>query len=366
MLEVEIAVRAGAFRLEAAFAAPSSGTLALFGPSGAGKTTLLNALAGLVRPASGRIAIDERIFFSSKENINLPIEQRGLGYVFQEGRLFPHLSVAENLDYGARRATRRGGLPENGLHRHEVIDLLALEDLIQRRTSMLSGGERQRVAIGRALLAQPRLLLLDEPLAALDQLRKLEIMDYVERLRVATRIPIVLVSHAIEEVARLADFIVVLDRGHVGIAGPTPEVMTSKVLLGVVGQQQASSVIEGVVVDILQDGTVAAVQFAGGLLKLGARGRFREERVRIRIHASDVALALSEPSDISISNILKARVQRIDDLRGDAVLVVLDLNGVSLIASVTRESAKRLGLAPDLEVVALIKSVALIESNSLR
>ncbi len=372
MLEVEIRLAAGSFDLEVAFTAPSRGTVALFGRSGAGKTTLLNALAGLVTPRSGRIAVDASVFFSSADRICLPIEQRGLGYVFQEGRLFPHLSVAQNLDYGAKRAVRRAatvsGLSDSTgasgrLQRDEVIDLLSLDKLIDRRTATLSGGECQRVAIGRALLAQPRLLLLDEPLAALDQARKLEIMDYIERLRRITQIPIVLVSHAIEEVARLSDFMVVLDQGRLCVAGPTREVMTSPQLLATIGAQEASCVVDGVVTAIFDADGLAHIKFAGGVLKVGARGRKAGEEVRLRVLAGDVALSLSVPQDISISNVIAAIVLRIEDQDDHRSQVFLDLNGVPLIAAVTRESVRRLGLVSGCKVYALIKSIALIEAN---
>jgi molybdate transport system ATP-binding protein len=371
MLEFDFEAQVGGFVVKVAVSAPSDALVALFGRSGAGKTTVLNTLAGLVRPSRGHMRLDDTLFFSLEQGVAMPIEQRGIGYVFQEDRLFPHLSVEQNLQYGLRRAKgwqRRSATSSNAssgsnIKREEIIDLLALGPLLERRTPSLSGGERQRVALARALLCNPRLLLLDEPLAALDMPRKLEVMDYIERLRQLTRIPMVLVSHALEEVARLADILVVLEHGQVAAKGPIGEVLTRPELAPLLGDQEASSIIAGDITVAEHDGHLATLGFAGGQLQVRARGKKAGEPIRVRIRASDVALSLKPLEDVSISNILAARVLEVSASPSGNALVVLDVTGTKLLASITRASAERLRLEPGLSVWALTKSVALIESN---
>jgi molybdate transport system ATP-binding protein len=366
MLDIDFEAAAGAFVVKVALSAPSDALVALFGQSGAGKTTVLNALAGLVRPRRGHMRLDDTLFFSCEQGVAMPIEQRGIGYVFQEGRLFPHLSVEQNLDYGARRVRvwQRTALPAgSSVKRQEIIDLLALGPLLPRRTPSLSGGERQRVALARALLSNPRMLLLDEPLAALDMPRKLEVMHYIERLRQLTRIPMVLVSHALEEVARLADILVVLEHGQMKAQGPIAEVLTRPDLVPLLGEQDASSLIEGNITLAEQDGHLATLSFQGGELQIRARGKEQGERIRLRIRASDVALSLRPLEDVSISNMLAARVVELRPVPSGSVLVLLDVTGTRLLASITSDSAKRLRLQPGCAVWALTKSVTLIESN---
>ena len=369
MLDFDFEAKTGAFEVKVALSAPSGALVALFGRSGAGKTTVLNALAGLVRPSRGYMRLDDTLFYSSAEGVAMPIEQRGIGYVFQEGRLFPHLSVDENLQYGLRRVRTwhegalSGAEPGANIKRQEIIDLLALGPLLKRRTPSLSGGERQRVALARALLSKPRLLLLDEPLAALDMPRKLEVMDYIERLRQLTRVPMILVSHALEEVARLADILVVLEHGQVAAKGPISEVLTRPELAALLGEQDASSIVEGELTVAEQDGHLACLSFTGGQLQVRARGKQLGERIRVRVRASDVALSLKPLEDVSISNMLAARVIELRAAPSGNVLVLLDVTGTRLLASITRDSAERLKLEAGVPVWALTKSVALIESN---
>jgi len=214
MLAVEIEKRLGDFTLSARFES-AGGITAVFGPSGAGKTTLVNAIAGLIAPDRGRIAIDGTVLFDSERRINLPPHRREIGYIFQEGRLFPHLSVSHNLDYGRRMR----GLPEDAKQLERIVSLLDIGHLLERRPGKLSGGERQRVAIGRALLTRPRLLLLDEPLASLDAARKREILPYLERMRDEVGVPMVYVSHQAAELRRIATSVVRLEAGRVAAAG---------------------------------------------------------------------------------------------------------------------------------------------------
>ena len=214
MLTVEIEKRLGDFTLGARFES-AGGITAVFGPSGAGKTTLVNAIAGLIAPDRGRIAIDGTVLFDSERRINLPPHRREIGYIFQEGRLFPHFSVSRNLDYGRRMR----GLPEDAKQLERIVSLLDIGHLLERRPGKLSGGERQRVAIGRALLTRPRLLLLDEPLASLDAARKREILPYLERMRDEFGVPMVYVSHQAAELRRIATSVVRLEAGRVAAAG---------------------------------------------------------------------------------------------------------------------------------------------------
>ena len=236
MIEIEVEKQQGTFRLGAQLALPETGISALFGRSGAGKTTLVNMLAGLVRPDRGRIAVAGELLFSSERGIDLPPERRRLGYVFQEGRLFPHYSVRGNLIYGARRGAAR-------IDFDAIVALLGLAALLERRPGDLSGGEKQRVAIGRALLAAPRLLLMDEPLASLDAPRKAEILPFIERLRDELHVPVIYVSHAMEEIVRLADTLVLLSDGKVAAVGSVEELTSRLDLRPLTGRYEAGAVI---------------------------------------------------------------------------------------------------------------------------
>jgi molybdate transport system ATP-binding protein len=299
MLEVDVRCRAGAFALEAAFAT-QGGVTALFGHSGAGKSTLLNLIAGLARPAGGRIAIGGRTLYDGAAGIDLPPHARYVGYVFQEGRLLPHLTVRQNLLYGSFFNKRKNKVV--GLER--AVELLGLAPLLERRPGALSGGEKQRVAIGRALLANPGVLLLDEPLASLDAPRKAEILYYVERLREDVRIPIVYVSHSLDEVVRLADSVVLLSGGRVLATGPVREMMGRAELRPYLGRHEGGAVIDArVAAQDLASG-LARLEFDGGALEVPDVEALVGERVRIRVRARDVSIALTRPSAVSIRNVV--------------------------------------------------------------
>jgi molybdate transport system ATP-binding protein len=356
MIEIEVEKRLGAFTLAARFATPAEGITALYGRSGTGKTTLVNMLAGLVRPDRGRIAVAGEVLFSSDEGIDLPPERRRLGYVFQEGRLFPHYSVRGNLTYGRRRVAGAG--PDFDA----VVALLGLERLLDRRIGDLSGGEKQRIAIGRALLAEPRLLLMDEPLASLDAPRKAEILPFIERLRGELGIPVIYVSHAMDEILRLADTLVLMAEGRVAAVGTVEELTSRLDLRPLTGRYEAGSVIRAVVAG--QDVTYGLTElaFAGRRLRVAHVPLPLGTPVRARIRARDVALALERPSAISIRNILPARVIEIEQ-RGPLADVRLDIGTaaepVALWSRVTARAARELDLAPGKQVYALIKTVAL-------
>jgi molybdate transport system ATP-binding protein len=352
MIEVDVSSRVGALDVQAKFATDAHVT-ALFGRSGAGKSTLVNMIAGLLRPARGRIAVDGRVLFDSAAGVDVPIHQRRVGYVFQEGRLFPHLSVKQNLMYGRSRDAE--GEPPTS----QIVALLGLDQLLNRRPGDLSGGEKQRVAIGRALLAAPRVLLMDEPLAALDAQRKSEILDYVERLREEMRLPIVYVSHAVDEVVRIADSVVLLASGKVVAAGSVEDVMGRPDLGAAGGIFQGGAVIDCRVVAQDPEYSLTTLEFDGGTLSVTGAGVRVGETVRVRIRARDVALALEAPRAISVQNVLPAEVTEVGGARDGAVRVGLRIGGTTLRARVTRRAVERLHLAAGVPVYALIKAVSL-------
>lgn len=354
MIEVRLRLRRGAFDLDVAFA--SEGRLvALFGRSGAGKTTIVQAIAGAARPDAGLVRVDGTVLLDTAGGIDVPVERRGIGVVFQDARLFPHMTVAGNLRFGLDRARGRS----LGIGFDAVVDLLGIGRLLDRRPHALSGGERQRVALGRALLAQPRLLLMDEPLAALDGARKAEILPYVERLRDELAVPIVYVSHALEEVVRLATDVVLLAEGRVLAAGPLATVLSGADLAPIVGGLDIGTVLDCNVVHARDAHGLATLRFADGDLRVPALDLADGARVRARIPARDVALALSRPMDVSITNRLPGMVGAVVPV-GDAMAkVAVDLGSTRLWALVTREAVERLALAPGVQVWAMVKAVAL-------
>ena len=354
MIDVDITVRRGAFLLRAAFRSDAP-IVALFGRSGSGKTTLVEAIAGLVRPLSGRIVIDGRTLFDAAGGVDLPPEDRRVGYVFQEGLLFPHMSVRANLAYGERA---RRAVP-GGIARERIVALLGLEALMERRPATLSGGEKQRVAIGRALLSQPRMLLMDEPLAALDGARKSEILRYVELLRDEVRLPIVYVSHALEEVTRLADHLVVVSEGRILAEGAVATLLGRADLAPHTGRFEAGAVVETTVARHDEAWGLTVLRFDGGELVVPNMDALPGEPVRARIRARDVALAMEPPARASFQNVLRARVESLGGEFGALVDVRLRVGATPLVARVTRKSAGDLGLAPGTEVWALLKSVSL-------
>lgn len=337
------------FRLEVDMVLPG-GLTCLFGRSGSGKTSIINAVAGLLRPDEARIVLDGSVLN------DLPPHRREIGYVFQDARLFPHLTVLENLTYGARVRRRKVA----GLER--IVELLGIGGLSARRPGTLSGGERQRVAIGRALLAQPRLLLMDEPLAALDEARKAEILPYIEALRDETGLPILYVSHALPEVARLATTIAVIEAGRLAALGPAADLLSDPGTAPLLGLRDAGAVLTARIAAHEADGLTRLETQAGPLWLpriTGAPGR----TVRVRIAAQDVMLSRARPEGLSALNILPATVSALHDGQGPGVLVRLDLGTEFLLARLTRRSAQALGLAPGVGVHAVLKSVAVAQAD---
>lgn len=354
MIEVNIAQRVGDFELEVAFQADAP-IVGLFGRSGSGKTSLVNAIAGVSRPRRGRIAVNGDRLFDSERRIDLPPERRRLGYVFQDGLLFPHLDVEANLLYGLRRAPGGPRIIEPA----HIIDLLGMRGLLHRSPQSLSGGEKQRVAIGRALLAQPRLLLMDEPLASLDIARRDEVMRYIELLRDELGIPIVYVSHSVAEITRLADTVVLLSEGRSIAVGDVDDVMGRLDLRPQTGRYEAGSVLDTVVVahDLAYE--LTTLRFEGGELTVPNVEALVGERVRVRIRARDVSLAIGRPTGMSILNVLQGTLISIADDGGPIVEVQLRIGQAALRARITRRSRADLALAEGQLVYALVKAVSI-------
>ncbi len=343
------------FTLDVDLNLPGRGVTALFGHSGSGKTTLLRCLAGLERQGSGSLRFKGEVWQDSARSIFRPTHQRPLGYVFQEASLFAHLSVKKNLDYGRKRV--------NGGHKVSLdyaVELLGIGHLLDRMPDRLSGGERQRVAIARALATSPELLLMDEPLAALDLKRKNEILPYLERLHDALDIPVCYVSHSPDEVARLADHVVLLAEGRVVAAGGLRETL-ARLDLPTAFSEDAGVVIEAVVADHDPAYHLTRLDFPGGSVVVARRQESLGRRLRFRVHARDVSLTLTRAEGTSIANLLPATVTEVADADTPAhVLVRLDAGGTPLIARITRRSLDHLGVRPGQSLWTQIKAVALL------
>ena len=342
------------FSLDVDLALPGRGVTALSGPSGCGKTTCLRAIAGLERTAGNRVEINGSIWQDG--DVFVPTHRRAIGYVFQETRLFEHLDVRRNLEFGMRRvpaASRRVSLAQ-------AIELLGIGALMGRRPQTLSGGERQRVGMARALATSPDLLLMDEPLASLDAERKREVLPYLERLHGELAIPVLYVTHAPDEIARLADHLVLLDAGRVVAAGPAATLMT-QLDLPLAHGDTASAVLQATVTGHEPAYHLTQVAFPGGGLSLPHRGTQVGQAVRVRIQARDVSLTLQRQTDTSVLNILPALVADLADDSPGQVMVGLDLGGTRILARITRKSADALQLAPGTPVHAQVKGVAIVE-----
>jgi molybdate transport system ATP-binding protein len=360
-LSVDIRHRLGKFQLDAAF--ETSGRLvALFGPSGSGKTSLVNLIAGLLRPDEGKITVDGRVLTDTATSTFVPRHKRRIGYVFQDARLFPHMTVSQNLRYGSWFTPDA----ERYAEMDRVVELLGIDHLLGRRPGLLSGGERQRVAIGRALLASPRLVLMDEPLASLDGARKAEIMPYLERLRDETKIPIVYVSHSVAEVARLATDIVVLDDGKIAASGPTSEILQRLDLLPEEERGEGGAVLEMEVAAHEPDFAMTVLKSAAGEVRVAGVDMPLGARVRVRVRARDVLIATQRPQGLSALNILSGKVVDIISGGGAVSDVTIACGGQEIVARITRRSCAMLGLTPGQPVFAVIKAVSFDQASMWR
>jgi molybdate transport system ATP-binding protein len=351
----------GSFALDVAFEAPMRGITALFGPSGCGKTTVLRCVAGLNR-LPGRLVVADEVWQDAAAS--LPPHRRAVGYVFQEPSLFAHLSVRGNLHYGQRRALKQGAA--ESIRFDDVVELLGIGSLLDRATGELSGGERQRVALGRALLSQPRLMLMDEPLSALDRMSREEILPYFEALHASLSIPVLYVTHDLAEIERLADSMVLLDAGRVVAAGPLDELLADTRLPMARGPQ-ASTVLAARVGRFSAEDGLTALEVGGETLLVPRRIGKEGGTDRVRIAATDVSLAMQRPSQTTIVNILPVRVKEIEPVDEAQINVVATIGhrdgGPRLLARVTRRAQRVLGFAPGHDMYAQIKAVSLIGTS---
>ncbi|ANG62380.1 molybdenum ABC transporter ATP-binding protein [Marinobacterium aestuarii] len=357
MLSICIGKRQGDLDLQLDIQLPLQGISAIFGRSGAGKTSLINMLSGLVRPDRGRIALGDEVLFDSRRNIHLRPEQRRIGYVFQDARLFPHYSVEGNLRYGSRKPD-----PQQFA---DVIELLGIGPLLQRAPATLSGGERQRVAIGRALLSQPRLLLMDEPLASLDLPRKRELMPYLERLAAEIRLPILYVSHSLDEVLRLADHLVLLDKGRAPLQGPLEEVWGSAQMRPWFAAEEVSSVLNARALSQEPKWQMTQLSLGEGLpLWVRSIEVPAGQQVRLRIRANDISIVRTRAQHSSIRNVLPACIEALQpDASGHQMAVQLRIGSHRLWAHITLWAASELGLSVGDQVFAQIKGISLNQTD---
>ena len=357
MLQARFQLPLQSFALEAELRLPGAGITAVFGRSGSGKTKLLRCIAGLERNARGYLRLGDDTWQDDTAGVFVAVHRRPFGFVFQDGRLFPHLRVADNLDYGRKRAQAAGSA---GDQRSAIIELLGLGALLDRYPHQLSGGEQQRVAIGRALLTQPRLLLMDEPLASLDAQHKNDILPYLDQLHESLNIPMLYVSHAPDEVLRLADHLVLLEHGRVLAQGPMPELL-SRLDLPFAHSAEAAAVIPATVTRYDNQHQITELRFDGGCLRVPQASARLGRQVRVLIQARDVSLTLTRAEDSSILNILEATVVAIEARDGGQVTVSMRIGGAVLLARITELSRQRLGICSGMRVFAQIKSVALAD-----
>jgi molybdate transport system ATP-binding protein len=352
-ITVAVRHRLGGFTLDAAFETHGSLT-AISGASGSGKTTVINTIAGLIRPDDGRIAVNGDVLLDTAGGIFVPAHRRRIGYVFQDARLFPHLTVAQNLGFGRWFAPREGRYASES----QVLELLGIGHLLKRRPSALSGGEKQRVAIGRALLASPRLLLMDEPLASLDDARKAEILPYIERLRDEFRVPIVYVSHSMAEVTRLATDIVLMAEGRVAACGPSAEIVQRLDLIPSEERDEGGTLLDMNILGYDPAFDMTELKCAAGTAHVPGRLGEKGTRVRVRIRARDVMIATSEPKNISALNIFSGTVAEIAASGRASVNVTLDCSGTPVLARITRQSCEAMVLRRGTSAYALLKAVS--------
>ena len=362
MLEIDVHKRLGEFNIEASFVTNGAGVTALFGHSGAGKSSIIKMIAGLLRPDRGRIVVNNRCLFDKKRGIDIRPEKRRFGCVFQEDRLFPHLSVQDNLTYGLKRTPKS----ERHIALGTVVDLLGIDHLLQRHPATLSGGEKQRVAIGRALLASPLMLLMDEPLASLDTARKAEVLPFIARLPKELSIPIIYVSHSVDEILNLAHMLVFLSNGSVAAKGSVEELAAQPEFQQIAGRAEAGVVFATRVVSHHPEDGMTRLEFTGGYLSVMRIDIPVGETVRVRVHPKNVGISLTPVPGTSIQNFFAATVESITDPHlGTPVDVKLRIGKAPLLVTITPKAAFELDLKPGKEVFAMIKSVSVSLGSAL-
>ena len=345
----------GDFTLDVSLSLPRRGVTAIFGPSGSGKTTILRCIAGLERAPGGFLSVNGGVWQDDAKGVFKPVHTRSLGYVSQSANLFAHLSVQGNLEYGLRRIP----MAERKAPLGEIIELLGIKNLLARQPRSLSGGESQRVAIARALATSPQLLLMDEPLAALDVQRKAEVLPFLESLHTQLDIPVLYVSHAPDEVARLADHLVLMDAGRVTASGPTRELMT-RMDLPLAHGDAAAAIIDAVVTRMEPQFHMSHAEFAGGQISVLNPSLQVGQRIRVRVLARDVSLTLERQQGTSVLNIFAATVSGISADSPGQVMVALNAGGSMLLARITQKSLETLQLQPGSPVFAQVKGVAVL------
>lgn len=357
MLDVDIRKKLGEIHLEAAFQRETEGVTAVFGVSGAGKTSVINMIAGLVTPDSGHISFNGKIFFDSDRKINMSVNKRFIGYVFQDSRLFPNMSIRSNLLYGS------GRFSENSLKCDfdSVCSLLGIGHLLDRMPHKLSGGERQRVAIGRALLSNPEMLLMDEPLASLDSVRREELLDYISLIPKNFNIPILYVSHAIDEILRLADSLIYMNQGKLEYSGAAAETLNKIFVSNNKGRGDFFVVCEGIVKSYNKDMGAAVISFDGGTVELPMKNAQEGGKVRFKINVNEVALSVHEPKLISIRNVYKGEVRDIVKMDNNFYDVMV-FTGVEMWARISAGAFSELEIKKGKQIYAMVKS-AVIAGN---
>lgn len=346
--------RFGAFSLDASFTS-AGGVTALFGRSGSGKTSMIRIIAGLTKPVYGKVTLYGETLADSEKRIFTPGYKRRFGYVFQEARLFPHMTVKQNLNYGRWFSNKSTDTSSQS----QIVDMLGIGALLERSPDKLSGGEKQRVAIGRALLSEPRMLLMDEPLAALDEARKAEILPYLERLRDEMNIPIIYVSHSVSEVARLADRVIVMKDGHVEAAGAASDVLSQPAFSHNLERREMGSILSGKIESFEPSHGLVSVRLKNVSLQVPAKAGEVGWQARVLIPARDVMLATVKPEGLSALNILEGCISQISIPEDGMVTVTVDCGGDILMSRITSISRERLSLQPGKTVFAIIKSAAL-------
>ena len=352
-IQAAFKIQRGAFTLAAELDLPTKGVTAIFGPSGSGKTTLLRLIAGLERDVNGYLKIGDDIW--QDQETFLPTHERGLGYVFQEDNLLSHLSVKGNIEYGWKRSSKEPSRKSL----QKAVELLDIEGLLKRKPDTLSGGERQRVAIARALAASPKLLLMDEPLAALDKARKEEILPFIDSLRQSLDIPLIYVTHASDEIARLADYLVLMEKGSPTATGEINSLLT-RLDLPLSHSDDAESLVEASVCDFDEQYSLNYLQFSAGQFIVTGKKLQSDSRVRLRIAARDVSLALNPPNDTSILNVFPAAIDKMTPKGGSQMTIRLKIGECPILCRITRKSVDKLALAQGDLVYAQIKSVAVM------
>ena len=355
-IQTRIQVNFTGYTLDVDLTLPGEGITGIFGASGSGKSTFLRAIAGLERPVNSRIVIRDEIWHDDAKNIFVPPYRRSLGFVFQDAALFPHLSVLKNLRYGQKRIQES----DRKIPLDYVVDLLGISHLMERKPDTLSGGEKQRVGIARALATSPRILLMDEPLASLDMPRKKEIIPYLNRLNEELEIPILYVSHALDEIISLADHMVLLENGTVRAADITSKLLT-RLDLPLAHSNDAAAVINGTVIERDDSFHLNTIAFSGGQIILPGEVTQKGKSMRLRIEASDVSLTLERTTNTSILNIIESEVVAIHDNTAGRVMIELDANGTRFLCRITARSASVLELEPGKRVYAQIKAVAIVD-----